>query len=284
MSITDGPTEPLRIGSSMDFPPTLSVAEAVAGSSAVFSLLARVAEGGVIERLPYTAYKRSRTAIWLLQRITHGKSKPGEQQNRRSLLRILVAERLAVLVVGEELAVTTQIDDRPQRPLRIVLGHVVLKLLTEAGCGRAMGRTLIENALDMGGEGNVRQHLVAERLLALIDVHVDEPPAKRRELDVALLELRQAQQLQGLAEREQFVDFELQRIGEMRQVRLSVVGRSGDLLEHAGERVGRYTWKGEPKADRRRGFARCRFRRIRSLRHQGVDLVDQGAEIVIQPI
>src|SRR5580700_4511173 len=284
MSITDGPTEPLRIGSSTDLPPRLSVAEAVAGGSAVLSLLARVAEVGVIERLPYTAYKRSRTAIWLLQRITQGKSKPGEQQNRRSLLRILVAERLAVLIVGEEFAVTTEIDDRPQRPLGIVFGHVVLKFLTEAGCGRAMGRTLVENPLDMGGEGNVRQHLVAENLLALVDVHVDELLAERRQLDVALLELRQAQQLQGLAEGEQFVDFELQRIGEMRQVRLSVIGRSGDLLEHAGERVGRYAWKGEPKADRRRGFARRRFCRVRALGHQRVNLLDQVAEPGVQTI
>src|SRR6202042_1356991 len=237
MSITDGPTEPLRIGSSTDLPPRLSVAEAVAGGSAVLSLLARVAEVGVIERLPYTAYKRSRTAIWLLQCITQGKSKPGERHNSRSLLWILVAERLAVLIVGEELAVTTEIDNRPQRPLGIVLGHVVLKLLTKAGRGSAMGRALVENALNMGGEGNVRQRLVAEHLLALVDVHIDEALAKGRELDVALFELGQPQQLQGLAKREQFVDFELQRVGEMGQVRLSVIGRSGDLLEHAGERV-----------------------------------------------
>src|ERR1700689_5910023 len=118
--------------------------------------------------------------------------KTSEQQNRRSLLRILVAERLAVLVVGEELAVTTQIDDRPQRPLRIVLGHVVLKLLTEAGCGRAMGRALVENALNMGGEGNVRQRLVTKHFLALIDVHIDEALTERRQLDIGILEFRQA--------------------------------------------------------------------------------------------
>src|SRR5580692_5514170 len=142
MSITDGPTEPLRIGSSTDFPPTFRVAEAVAGGSAVFSLLARVAEVGVIERLPYTAFKRSRTAIWLLQRIIQGKSKPGERQNGESLLRILVAERLTVLIVSKKLAVTAEIDDRPQRPLSIVVRHIVLQLLTEARRGRAMGRTL----------------------------------------------------------------------------------------------------------------------------------------------
>jgi hypothetical protein len=52
----------------------------VAGGSAVLLLLARVAEVGVIERLPYTAYKRSRTAIWLLQRIIQGKSKPASSK------------------------------------------------------------------------------------------------------------------------------------------------------------------------------------------------------------
>src|SRR3984957_9025362 len=284
MSRTAGPTEPLRIGSSMDLPPTLRVAEAVAGGSAVFSLLARVAEVGVIERLPYTAYKRSRTAIWLLQCITQGKSKPGERQAGKSLLRILVAERLAVLIVSKKFAIAAEIDDRPQRPLGIVFGHVVLKLLAEARCGRAMGRALVENPLDMGGEGHVRQHLVAEHLLALIDIHVDEALAKGRELDVALFELGKPQQLQGLAKREQFVDFELQRVGEMREVRLSVIGRSGDLLEHASKRVGRDARQGEPKAGRGRGFARRRFCRVRPLGHQRVDLLDQVPEPGVQAI
>ena len=84
----------------------------------------------------------------------------------------------------------------------------------------------------------MRQHLVANHFFALVDVHIDEALAERRELDVRVLEFRQAQQLQGLAERKQVVNLELQRVGEMRQIRLSVVGRSGDLFEHAGERVG----------------------------------------------
>src|ERR1700733_3079601 len=278
MSMTDGPTEPLRIGSSTDFPPTFRVAEAVAGGSAVFSLLARAAEVGVIERLPYTAYKRSRTAIWLLQRIIQGKSKPGERQNGESLLRILVAERLTVLIVSKKLAVTAEIDDRPQRPLSIVVRHIVLQLLTEARRGRAMGRTLVENTLDMGGEGNVRQHLVAHHFFALVDIHIDEALTERRQLDIGILEFRQAQQLQGLTEREQFVDFKLQRVGEMRQVGLSVIGRSGDFFEHSGERVCRNARQREPKPKRRRGFARRRLRRVRPLRPQGVHLVHQGAE------
>ena len=99
--------------------------------------------------------------------------------------------------------------------------------------------------------GNVRQHLVAEHLLALVDVHVDEALAERRQLDVGVLELGEAQQLQGLAEREQVVDLELQRVGEMRQVGVAVIGRRGDLLEHAGERVGRDARQRQAKADRR---------------------------------
>jgi len=42
---------PFRIGSSIDVPPKLSVAEPLAAGSAAL-LLARVAEVGVIERLP----------------------------------------------------------------------------------------------------------------------------------------------------------------------------------------------------------------------------------------
>jgi hypothetical protein len=40
------------MGSSTDFPATLSVAEVVADGWAVLSLFSRVAEVGVIERLP----------------------------------------------------------------------------------------------------------------------------------------------------------------------------------------------------------------------------------------
>ena len=55
MSMTDGPIVPLRIGSSTDFWPTVRVAEAGVDASTVLSLTARVAEIGVIERLPWAS-------------------------------------------------------------------------------------------------------------------------------------------------------------------------------------------------------------------------------------
>ena len=126
--------------------------------------------------------------------------------------------------------------------------------------------------------------LLAEQLLALVDVHVDEALAERRQLDVGVVEFGQVQELQRLAEREQIVDLELQRVGEMRQVGLAVVGRRGDLLEHAGERVGRNARQGEAEPVAAAGFARRRLGRLRPLGHQRVDLVDQVAELRVEPI
>src|SRR5271167_3961956 len=100
MSTTEGPIVPVLIGSSTDLPST-----------------ARVAEAGVIKRLPW-AHLRSCTALSLLQRITRNKSNQRsrirKEQNPQSLLRILETERLAAFVIGEELAIAAEIDDRPE--------------------------------------------------------------------------------------------------------------------------------------------------------------------------
>ena len=80
------------------------------------------------------------------------------------------------------------------------------------------------------------------------------------------------QQLQRFAEREEIVDLELQRVGEMGQVGLAVVGRGGDLLEHAGERVGRDQRQRQAEAGAGRdGFAAGRLG-LGALGHQRVDL------------
>ena len=106
----------------------------------------------------------------------------------------------------------------------------------------------------------------------------------RRELDVAVGEFGQLQQLQRFAEREEIVDLELQRVGEMRQVGLAVVGRGGDLLEHAGERVGRDQRQREAEAGAGRdGFAAGRLG-LGALGHQRVDLVDELAEFGVEAV
>ena len=67
--------------------------------------------------------------------------------------------------------------------------------------------------------------------------------------------------------------------------RFAVVGRGGDLLEHAGERVGRDERQRKAEAHRRgRGFARGWLRRNRALGHQRVDLLDQRAEFGLETV
>ena len=136
----------------------------------------------------------------------------------------------------------------------------------------------------MGGERNVGEQLLAEHLLALVDVHVDEALAGRRELDVGVGEFGQAQQLQRFAEREEVVDLQLQRVGEMRQVGLAVVGRRGDLLEHAGERVGRDRGSAMPRPAPGAAASRPARLRLGALGHQRVDLLDQLAEFGVEAV
>ncbi len=64
----------------------------------------------------------------------------------------------------------------------------------------------------------------------VVDVHFDEALAERRQLDVGLLEVGQLQELQRFAEWEQIVNLEAERVGEMGQIGLAIVWRSGDLL------------------------------------------------------
>ena len=126
-----------------------------------------------------------------------------------ALLRIFEAEGLGVLVIGEELAVAAKVDHSAHGALGVVLGHVVFQLLAEAGGRRAVRGALVEHLANAGGERDIGEQMVAEQLFAMIDVGLDEALAGRRQLDVALLKFGEAQQLQGLAERKQFIDFEL---------------------------------------------------------------------------
>ena len=91
-------------------------------------------------------------------------------------------------------------------------------------------------------------------------------------------------QLQGFAEREEIVDLELQRVGEMGQVGLAVVGRGGDFLEHAGERVGRDQRQRQAEAGAGRGSFAAGGLGLGALGHQRVDLVDQLAKFGVEAV
>ena len=70
----------------------------------------------------------------------------------------------------------------------------------------------------------------------------------------------------------------------MRQVGASIIGRRGDFLEHAGERVGRDARQRHAEAHAgHAAFAPGRLR-IGALGHQRIDLVDELAEFRIEPV
>ena len=52
---------------------------------------------------------------------------------------------------------------------------------------------------------------------------------------------------------EEFVDRQLKAVGERRQVGVAVVGRRGDLLDHAGQRIGRDFRQRHADAEAREG-------------------------------
>ena len=104
------------------------------------------------------------------------------------------------------------------------------------------------------------------------------------QLDVAFLKLGEAQQLQRFGDGEEFVDLHLQAVGERRQIGAAIVGIGGDLLDHAGERIGRDLRQRHGDAEARESSLPAWRRGLRPFGHQRIDLVDELAELGIEPI
>src|SRR5580700_61468 len=81
-----------------------------------------------------------------------GRCRPPHARLARASGRILEAERLALIVVGEGLGVTPPADDGAQRLFGGILGHVILEFVHEAPLRRRVTRALIEHPADMCGE------------------------------------------------------------------------------------------------------------------------------------
>src|SRR5208337_2983295 len=106
MSTTAGPIVPVITGISTVLSPTVMVAVVW-----VISVSLRLSRN-------FVPQYRYRSAAALTSQ-TKGAAKPS------GLLRVLIAERLGVFVVGEQFAVAAEVDHRAQRPIGVVLGHVV---------------------------------------------------------------------------------------------------------------------------------------------------------------
>ena len=95
-----------------------------------------------------------------------------------------------------------------------------------------------------------------EQPLALLGVGLDEAAALLGQRDVAFLQHREAQQLQRLAERQQFVDLVLQRRRQRRQVGAAVVGRPASASIRPAIWLVPTRCSGSGDAHRRRGHRR----------------------------
>src|SRR5260221_12208089 len=87
-------------------------------------------------------------------------------------LRVLQAQHLAVVVVGEELGVAAPVDDRLQELVGLLLVEMVLELPQEPCLGGAVAGPLVEDAADMRGERGVGHGMLAEDALAALGIGI----------------------------------------------------------------------------------------------------------------
>src|SRR6516164_126057 len=79
---------------------------------------------------------------------------------------ILQVQHLAVGIVGKDLGVPAPIDKSVEHPLRLGLGQVVLELAQKARSGGGVAGALVQDPADMGGERDVLEYRLGEKLLA----------------------------------------------------------------------------------------------------------------------
>ena len=181
-----------------------------------------------------------------------------------------------LVVIGEQFRKARPGGDGIQRRFRGVGRHVVFQFVLEAALGRGVARALVEHAADVGGERHVAQQRAREDLLAHVVVVFREALAHMGEPDVAAFHFGEAQHLQRLGDRKQFVHFQLQVGGEIGQVGLAVVGLRRDRLDEAGEQVGGNRRQNGAEAGAGEALAPLRRRFGAPGGHLGVDAVDQS--------
>src|SRR5689334_16232289 len=104
---------------------------------------------------------------------------------------------------------------------------MILELIEESHRRGTMVPAFVQHLANGRHQRDMRAQRRGEYFLAPVSVGFDELPAGMGQANVALFEFGKAQELQGFAERQQVVEFELQRGGNRWQVRATVVWRSG---------------------------------------------------------
>ena len=124
--------------------------------------------------------------------------------------RILEAEHGILIIVGEGLRVSAPAHDGTQALLGGFLAHEVLQFVDKAAFSRGMRCALIQYAANMSGQRHIIEQVAHENALALIERSMGKGQSILRQLDIAALQLRKAQHLQGFCHGKQLVDLHLQ--------------------------------------------------------------------------
>ena len=75
--------------------------------------------------------------------------------------------------------------------------------------------------------------MLGEKTLASVDVETDETPAGVGELDIAIRQIGEAEELERFGNRKQLVGLHLKCSRDLRQIGFALIGRRGQGLQQA---------------------------------------------------
>src|SRR5260221_8134283 len=142
------------------------------------------------------------------------------------------------------------VDDRLEPLVCLFLVEIVLELAQETRLGGAVAGPLVEDAADMGGERDVADELVAEDHFAALDIGLGVGAAGNGQLDVAALDIGEAENVQRLDQRQQLVGVEAEAVLDRRQGGPAGIRALGTRLDGAGQLLDRRNRQAIGDADR----------------------------------
>src|SRR5882672_1366699 len=110
--------------------------------------------------------------------------------------------------IGERFGVARPREYGVQRGLGLLGSHMVLEFFAKAAERRAMIRPGIQHAANVRRQGDVRNQVMREQLLALINVGIDKASPGVGQCDIAFGKVDKSQELQGFADGEQLISFQ----------------------------------------------------------------------------
>src|ERR1051326_3893380 len=156
-----------------------------------------------------------------------------QARTRRDLIssiQIFQVELFGLFVIAEEFSVAAPPDDRTQRIFRVIGGHVIFQFVAETNGGCAMVPSLIQYLPDAVRQRDIFQQFLAEQLLSAVDVSLSKGVTFVGQVNVALFENREVQQLQCFTKRQQIVDLVMKDAGKRRQIGPPLIGSGGKRL------------------------------------------------------